>query len=195
MPTSTSLGWVLWPSLEKTVPTQLILMLTCSAAIALLAQLSIDLPFTPVPITGQTLGVLLTGALLGSKRGALTLFLYLLEGLGGLPVFAGGKSGFMVVLGPTGGYLIGFIVAAFMIGYLCERGLDRTWKTALIPFLIGYFFIFLFGVSWLSFFVGKDLALTSCLLPFLPGAALKISLAAALFPSAWQMIRAEEGLL
>ena len=94
-----------------------------SLLLALLARLSIPVPFSPIPITGQTFGILFLGALLGSRIGALSVIMYIMEGTIGLPVFAGGSIGFLYLLGPTGGYLIGFIPAIYLIGYLSERGL------------------------------------------------------------------------
>ena len=102
-----------------------------------MAQVRIPLPFTPVPITGQTFAVLLVGAVLGSRRGAASLLLYLMQGLVGLPFFAGGTSGLAILLGPTGGYLVGFIVAAYLVGLLAARGLDRRIPSALLAFLAG----------------------------------------------------------
>ncbi|GAB4527565.1 MAG: biotin transporter BioY [Anaerolineales bacterium] len=167
----------------------LLLILSGSLLVALLAQVRISLPFTPVPITGQTMGVLLTGALLGSRRGTAALLLYLLEGLAGLPVFAGGAGGAAHLMGATGGYLLGFVLAAWLVGALCERGLERTWRTAWLPFLAGEALIYLAGVPWLAFFVGgMHKAVTLGLLPFLPGDALKAMLAAALLPAAWHWL-------
>ncbi len=156
---------------------------------ALTARVAIPLPFTPVPITGQTLGVLLTAALLGSRRGALAMALYVAEGAAGLPVFAFGASGLRVVLGPTGGYLLGFVVAAWVVGLLCERGLDRRLHTSVLAMAIGNFVIYLFGASWLSGFVGFQAALVQGVLPFLVGDAVKIALAAAAMPGAWLFLR------
>ena len=103
--------------------------------IATLAQVKIPIPFTPVPLTGQTFAVLLVGAALGSKRGAISLVLYTLMGALGLPFFAGGASGLAYLSGPTLGYLVGFIAAAYVIGLLAERGLERSVRTSLIPFV------------------------------------------------------------
>lgn len=166
-----------------------IFILSFTFAIAALAQLAFYLPFTPVPITGQTLCVLLAGATLGSRRGAICVGIYIIEGLCGLPFFAGGRSGPVVLFGPTGGYLIGFIVAAYGVGYLCEKGLDRRWKTVLPVFLIGHLLIFSIGCFWLSFFVGWQAALTAGLWPFIPGEVLKTLLAATLLPSAWRFLK------
>ncbi len=155
--------------------------------VALLAQVRIPLPFTPVPITGQTFAVLLVGAALGAGRGAAALMLYLTMGLGGLPVFAGGAAGFAHLTGPTGGYLIGFVLAAYVIGRMAERGLERTIRTSFLPFLVGTAIIYLAGVSWLALYIGLPAAVEKGLLPFLIGDALKLLLASIALPSAWKL--------
>lgn len=154
----------------------------------LAAQVEIRLPGTPVPITGQTFAVLLTGALLGSRLGSLALIAYLAEGLAGLPVFAGGKGGLAPLMGPTGGYLLGFVVAAYVVGRLAERGWDRRFWTTTLARLAGNVVIYAAGVSWLARFVGPDQALSLGLLPFLPGDLLKLILAGALLPAGWRLI-------
>ncbi|MBM4425135.1 MAG: biotin transporter BioY [Chloroflexi bacterium] len=165
------------------------LVIIGSLFVAALAQISLPLPFTPVPITGQTFAVLLVGAALGSKRGASSLALYLAEGAAGLPVFAGGASGLAKLVGPTGGYLIGFAAASFVVGLLAERGLDRNWKTAILPFLAGTLVIYLCGAAWLSAFVGFDNALIAGVYPFLIGDTIKLILAAIVLPSAWAITK------
>ncbi len=167
----------------------LLLVFTGSVLVALLAQVRIPLPFTPVPITGQTFGVLLIGASLGSKRGAASLLLYLAEGLAGLPAFAGGASGFSALAGPTGGYLIGFVAAAYLVGLLAERGLDRRFLSALPIFLAGEAVIYLFGVSWLSILIGVQKAFVDGLFPFLVGDGLKLIAAALTLPAAWKLVK------
>ena len=156
--------------------------------IALAAQVAIPLPFSPVPITGQTLAVLFTGALLGSRRGGLCLLLYLAEGAAGLSVFAGGTAGLARLTGPTGGYLVGFVAGAFLMGLLAERGWDRRVETTLVAMLVGNTAIYAFGLPWLACFVGGARVLASGLLPFIPGDLLKLLLATALLPSAWRML-------
>src|SRR6266540_3630224 len=131
-----------------------ILILLGALLVAALAQVEIPLPFTPVPITGQTFGVLLVGAALGSKRGAASLVSYLALGLFGLPFFAGGAHGLNILIGATGGYLIGFVIAAYVIGLLAERGLERSMRTSIIPFLVGTVIIYVCGVAWLAAFLG-----------------------------------------
>ncbi len=166
-----------------------LLILTGSLLVALLAQVKIPLPFTPVPITGQTFAVLLVGGALGSRRGVASLLVYLAAGAVGLPVFAGGAAGALVLVGPTGGYLIGFIAAAYLVGRLAERGLDRRFFTALAVFLAGEVVIYLFGLPWLSVYVGVRQALADGLFPFLIGDAIKLLAAALALPTAWKLAR------
>lgn len=156
---------------------------------ALAAQLRVPLPFTPVPITGQTFAVLLAGAALGSRAGAASQGLYVLLGLAGFPVFQNGNGGWSYATGPTLGYLIGFIVAAAAVGYLAERKQDRTIATALPAFLAGTAVIYLFGVSWLMLSLPTDLtdALVKGLAPFVVGDLLKVALAGTLLPAAWKL--------
>jgi biotin transport system substrate-specific component len=179
---------ILWPS--GSWVRDVILVIAGSLFVALLAQISIPLPFTVVPITGQTFGVALTAAVLGGKRGALALITYLGEGAVGLPFFAGGAGGYLKIIGPTGGYLVGFVVAAFVVGSLCERGWDRSIPNAALAFLIGDALIFLCGVPWLAVSLGlsPDRALASGLLPFIPGDLIKISLATLVINGLWQII-------
>lgn len=157
-----------------------------SLFVAAMAQLSI--PLQPVPVTGQTFAVLLVGMVLGSRRGALALVAYLGEGLAGLPVFAEAKSGLATMLGPTGGYLVGFIAAAWVVGLLAERGFDRSLFKALIAMAAGNLVIYAFGLTWLATQVGFANALVFGLYPFLIGDALKAGLAALLLPSAWRLV-------
>jgi biotin transport system substrate-specific component len=177
---------VLAPALPRWA--DLALVVGASAFVALMAQIAIPLPFSPVPITGQTFAVLLVGAALGSRRGALAMSAYLLEGLAGLPVFAGGMAGPAVLIGPRGGYLIGFIAMAWLVGWLSERGLDRRIGTALIAFVLGEAVLYLCGVSVLAIFVGAKNAPALGLLPFLPGDAIKVALAALALPAAWRIV-------
>lgn len=165
-----------------------LLILGFSLVNALAAQVEVRLPFTPVPITGQTFAVLLTGLLLGGRLGALALIAYLAEGLIGLPFFAGGKSGIAYALGPTGGYLLGFVISAYVVGRLAERGWDRRVWTALLAMIAGNLIIYAAGLSWLVQFVGPDRVLALGLLPFLLGDALKIVLAALALPAGWKLL-------
>ncbi len=164
------------------------LIILGSLFVAALAQVEILLPFTPVPITGQTFGVLLVGAALGSKRGAASLGLYLAEGAIGLPFFAGGAHGLSVLTGATAGYLLGFVGAAYVIGQLAERGLERSVRTSFIPFLVGTLIIYICGVSWLAIVVGSfSKAVTLGLVPFVIGDIIKLFAAALALPAAWNL--------
>jgi len=165
----------------------LILLITGVILVAVLAQGKIPLPFTPVPLTGQTFAVLLVGATLGSKRGAASLTLYIALGALGLPFFAGGASGMAYLSGPTLGYLIGFVVAAYIVGKLAERGLERNLRTSLIPFIVGTLIIYLFGAGWLAILFGVEKALALGVLPFLIGDLIKMVLAALVLPGAWKL--------
>ncbi|MBK9927977.1 MAG: biotin transporter BioY [Anaerolineales bacterium] len=166
----------------------LFLIVLGSLLLAGLAQ--IEIPLMPVPITGQTFGVLLIGAALGSKRGAATMILYITEGAMGLPFFAGGASGLGILTGATAGYLVGFVVAAYVIGWLAERGLERSVRTSIIPFLAGTVIIYIFGVAWLSTVVGGlGKAIEFGMLPFLFGDAVKLILASLALPSAWKLAK------
>jgi len=159
-----------------------------SVFLALSAQVAVPLPFSPVPLTGQTLGVLLLGLVLGHRRGAASVLTYLLEGSVGLPVFAGGTGGLPVLLGPTGGYLIGFVAAAYVMGLLAERGWDRTRVTTLLAMMIGNGVIYVCGLPWLSIFVGADKVIALGLLPFLFGDLVKAGVAIALVPVGWRLL-------
>src|ERR687894_1879519 len=164
-----------------------VLVVAFSAFVALMAKVAI--PLWPVPLTLQTLAVLLTGAALGSRRGALALLVYLAEGAVGLPVFAGG-AGIVYMLGPTGGYLVSYPVAAGLVGWLAERGWDRklVWTTAAMT--LGLLVIYAFGVVWLAGFLG-DLwtALVQGMLIFIPGDLVKIAIAALALPGGWALVR------
>ncbi|GAP06219.1 MAG TPA: biotin transporter BioY [Anaerolinea thermolimosa] len=175
----------LWPNIDR--KREVILILGCSWLIALSAQVVI--PLQPVPVTGQTLGVLLAGALLGSKRGAMTVLTYLLQGVLGLPVFAGGTSGLARVFGPTGGYLLGFVVAAFVVGWLSERGWDRRFITMIFSMLIGNAVIYTLGLPWLAIYVGWGSVMKLGLVPFIAGDILKVILAAMILPQIWRWVK------
>jgi biotin transport system substrate-specific component len=182
---------------QRGVLADVLLILLGSLFVAAMAQLSI--PLQPVPVTGQTFAVLLVGMVLGSRRGALALGAYLVEGVAGLPVFAEAKSGLLTVLGPTGGYLIGFIAAAWVVGILAERGFDRSLPKTLFAMVAGNLVIYMFGLAWLAFGfavisksdfsgIGLENALVYGLYPFLVGDGLKAILAALLVPGAWKLI-------
>jgi biotin transport system substrate-specific component len=190
-----TLGWTVSQrlGLRPGLLTDALLVTAGSLLVALFAQIQIILPFTPVPITGQTFAVLLLGAALGGRRAAASLLLYLLEGAMGLPVFAGGSAGLLRLAGPTGGYLVGFLPAAYLVGLLAERGLDRRWYSALPVFLLGQLVLYTVGVIWLSTFVGLGQALIAGLWPFIVLDAAKAVLAAVALPSAWKLVGALPG--
>ena len=171
--------------------TDALLVLGGAALVALLAQ--VEIQKLPVPWTLQTLGVLLVGAALGWKRGGLALLAYLAAGAVGLPVLSGGGAGFAKLVGPTGGYLAGFVLAAALVGWLVQRfGLDRRVGGAALAMLAGNVVIYALGLPWLSHVIpalkGQAL-LAAGLTPFLLGDALKLMLAALLLPGAWTLLR------
>ncbi len=160
---------------------------------ALAAQISIPLGFTPVPITGQTFAVLLAGGVLGANRGALSMGLYVALGAIGLPFYADGDGGWTIATGATAGYLVGFIVAAFVVGKMAEHGQDRKLSTSLPAFLAGSLIIYAFGAAWLAYDLGLPLtadagepsAISLGVAPFLVGDMIKALLAGAVLPAAW----------
>jgi len=163
-----------------------LLILGASVVTALAAQIAIPVPWSPVPITGQTWAVLLSGAVLGTRRAFLAQALYLLEGAAGMPVFAGLSAGIGVLAGPTAGYLIAFPFAAALTGALAERGWDRRFVTMVAAMLIGSVVIFTLGLANLSRFLPGEQLLAAGLLPFVPGDLIKSALAALVFPSVWR---------
>lgn len=172
-----------------------VLLLTVMTAAA--AQVSIPVPFTPVPFTLQPMVVLLGGAVLGSRLGMSAQVLYLLAGIAGLPVFAASAvlpQGVMRLLGPTGGYLMSYPFAAFLTGLLAERGFDRRYVTSVVAMAAGLTVVFACGVLWLALWArpaaGLDAALRTGLYPFIPADIFKILLAAAVMPALWRLTRA-----
>jgi biotin transporter BioY len=156
---------------------------------ALAAQIVI--PIRPVPITGSTFAVLLTGALLGSRLGAMAMIIYLLEGASGLPFFYGGHGGFSHLLGPTGGYLVAFPAAAFVPGAFSENGWDKRFATAVVAMAVGSLVILLAGWAWFAVITNSSLlaAFQISVAKFIPGDIVKILLAAALLPSGWALLK------
>ena len=154
------------------------------------AQVFVPLPFTPVPISGQPFAVLLVAAALGPARGVASMGLYVLLGLVGLPFYAEGASGPQVALGATGGYLAGFVAAAWVVGHLARRGSDRKVLGTVGTYALGSLVIYAFGVPWLGVTLGVGLgeALMLGLVPFLVGDAVKAALAGALLPAAWRLV-------
>ncbi len=172
-----------------------VLLLAVMTAAA--AQVSVPLPFTPVPFTLQPMVVLLGGAVLGSRLGLAAQLVYLLAGIAGLPVFAASPvlpQGLLRLLGPTGGYLMSYPLAAFVTGLLAERGFDRRYVTSVLAMAAGLLLVFGGGVLWLAFSgrpaIGMAAALEAGFFPFIPADAFKILVAAAVMPALWRLTRA-----
>jgi biotin transport system substrate-specific component len=163
-----------------------LLALVGSLLVAVSAQFQV--PMVPVPMTMQSFAVLVIGAAYGARLGAATLLLYMAEGALGLPVFAGMKGGAAHLVGPTGGYIVGFVLAASVVGGLAERGWDRSVVWTTLAMLIGKVFIFVPGVLWLGALIGMEKALSLGFVPFVPGIFLKVALAVAVLPGAWWLI-------
>lgn len=184
-----SLAAVLWPARRAPAlraARAVLLALVGSLLIAVCAHIKV--PMVPVPMTMQTFAVLLVGMAFGFRLGLATVLLYLAEGLAGLPVFTNPGAGPAYLLGPTGGYLIGFAVAAALVGWLGGRGWDRSVWTATVAMTLGTACIFVLGVGWLATLIGVDQAIAAGLTPFVYGAAAKILLAALLLPVAWSLV-------
>ena len=180
---------VLVPTIKDSWTKKLVLILIGTILISLSAK--IQVPFYPVPMTMQTFVILGIGMAFGWKMGGLTVFFYLIEGALGLPVFAGtpGKGlGIAYMVGPTGGYLIGFVLATCTVGYLGERGLDRTFWTTFLAFSIGTILIFLCGYTWLSSLIGYEKAFMYGVLPFFWSELFKIALATAVLRVSWRYL-------
>lgn len=170
----------------------LVLIVSGAALTAVAAQIAV--PLWPVPITGQTLAVLLVGASLGALRGALSMVVYAAMGVVGLPVFSDASSGWSVVLGPTGGYILGFILSAALTGWIAQRAWDRKIVAAFLSFTAGTVVTFAVGLPWLAAVLQLDLAqtLASGLLPFIPGGIIKALLAAAILTLTWRALGSDE---
>jgi biotin transport system substrate-specific component len=182
---------LLWPARDRTAAFRAaILVLAGSALLALSAKIQVPLP--PVPMTLQTLVVLLIGATYGWRLGGATVLLYLAEGMLGLPVFANTPPAApspAYLLGPTGGYLAGYLAAAIVMGLLAERGWDRSLGRVVVMMTIGHAIIFAFGLAWLAYLVGPATAWLVGAAPFLVGTVLKTALAVALMKAAWTLVR------
>lgn len=168
----------------------LVLVLAGAVLVGLCAQLTVPLPFTPVPITGQTFGVLLAGAALGWRRGVASMLVYAAAGVAGLPWFAGHVGGTSILFGPSFGYVIAYPVAAGLVGWLAARGLDRTPLRTFAVMIAGSAVIYAGGLPWLMVNLHAGLArgLNLGVTPFLPGDALKALAAALLLPSSWALV-------
>ena len=153
----------------------------------LIVSAKVQLPFYPVPMTMQTLVVLLIGMTYGPYLAAVTISLYIIQGVMGFPVFAGG-GGIAYIVGPTGGYIIGFLISATFLGLLANRGWGKTWKTSAISMIAGVFIIFLSGISWLSVYIGFENAILKGFIPFIYADCLKIIIASFVMPTAWSFV-------
>lgn len=173
-----SLAAVWWPGTRHNRIVRAVLLAVCGSLL-LTFSAKFKVPYWPVPVTMQTFVVLTLGMLYGWRHAAAAVLLYLGEGAVGLPVFAGG-GGIAYMAGPTGGYLLGFLVAAVVAGFMAERGMDKNFLWALVALLIADMLIFVFGVGWLAKFIGVEKALAAGLTPFLFGELSKIILAAAI---------------
>ena len=178
-----------WPQSRAQLATKGLLVVLGVALLTLAAK--VQVPFWPVPMTLQTMVVLLIGATYGARLAGITLGSYLAIGAVGLPVFASG-GGVAYMFGPTGGYLLGFLVAAVLLGYLADRGMGRSFFSALLLFAIGEIVIFALGIAWLATLIGVDRAIAGGLVPFIPAEILKVALASAILFGAWRRSQSSE---
>jgi biotin transport system substrate-specific component len=183
----TTLAAALWTRTTTSRLHQVLLVVLGTVLLAISAQ--IQVPFWPVPMTMQTFMVLIIGATYGWRLGAATMIAYIVEGVVGLPVFAQFSAGAHVMAGPTAGYLVGFIAAALVTGYLAERGFGRNLATALVSFAVGTVVIFALGLAWLASLIGVEAAITHGLMPFILSEPTKVALATLLLPTCWKLVR------
>jgi biotin transport system substrate-specific component len=179
--------------LPRSLAVDAALVVAGAAMTAGLAQVAI--PLWPVPITGQTLAVLLVGASLGAVRGALSMVLYALVGLAGAPVYSDHTAGAAVLLGPTGGYLVGFVLAAGFTGWLAQRQWERRFLAGMLAFVAGSGVVFLVGLPWLkaSLDLSWQQTIASGLTPFLVGGVIKAVVAALALRGAWALVARADG--
>ena len=178
---------VLADVVPRSVLADVALVLGAAALVGALAQLSFHLANNPVPVTGQTLGVMLTGTALGWRRAGLALSLYLVAGVAGVPWFADHPSGYVTA---TFGYLIGFVVAGSVLGWLASRGTDRTMSRAVVSMVTGDVLIFIFGVTWLKFAIHASVsqAIAFGFTPFVWGEVIKATVSGVVLPSSWRLV-------
>ena len=184
-----SLAAALWPAGSHAALRNVILAV--AGSLMLWVSAKVQVPMWPVPMTMQTFAVLVIGMAFGWKLGGATVLLYLAEGAFGLPVFAGTPEkgiGLAYMAGPTGGYLVGFVLSAIVVGRLASMGWDRSIPMTAVAMIVGTVLIFLPGLLWLSALIGVEKAIQFGLTPFLVGAVLKIALAAAVLPYAWKLV-------
>jgi biotin transport system substrate-specific component len=180
--------------------THIVLIVAGSAFVAVSARLSWEFSFSTVPVTGQTFAVLLMGALLGSRLGAATMVAYLAEGAAGFPVFAGGHGGISAIATPSGGFIFGFIIMAFIVGWFAERGWDRT-RWIMLPMLLGNAVLYIPGLIWLHAqfsIVGMPISWSTTLdyglWPFIPGDLAKLVAASLVLPAGWAVVERLRGV-
>jgi biotin transport system substrate-specific component len=171
--------------ITRTLATDVALVVGGAAVVAVAAQIAV--PLWPVPITGQTFAVLVVASALGAVRGTLAMALYAVLGIVGLPIFSDASSGLSIVAGPTGGYIIGFVFSAALVGWIAERSGDRKYLGATLAFAAGTVVTFAFGLIWLSASLNLNLeqTLQGGLYPFIIGGIVKSLLAAAIIPTVW----------
>ncbi|MCP8939282.1 biotin transporter BioY [Alsobacter sp. SYSU M60028] len=195
-PSSTTLVSAIWPARADLGGVLRAVLLAVAGTALLTLSAKLKVPFYPVPMTMQTLVVLMLGAAYGSRLGAATVALYLLEGALGLPVFADTPErgiGLAYMMGPTGGFLVGFLAGAAIVGWLCERGLGRSLLGMLAAMTIGHLAIFAFGYGWLATLVGPTAAWAGGVAPFFLATALKTALGAVLVPALWSVADRRRG--
>ncbi len=174
---------------EKSVVKNVTLVVGLTLFTALCAQVSVPLPFTPVPLTLQTFAVLAGAAALGAERSVIAQVLYVVLAVAGAPVLAGGATGMKSITGPTGGYIIGFVAASYVVGRIAERWATRKVVTTVVAYVAGTAVVYALGVSWLSYATHMSVrdAVVAGMIPFLVGDALKALAAGAVLPSAWKL--------
>lgn len=185
---SSSLRATVFP--RSSALTQALFIIGGVGFIAALAQISLPIPGSPVPVTGQTLAALLIGTTYGARLGFITFSTYLLVGIAGAPIFAGSTHGIERVTGATGGYLVGMLLASFVLGYLADRKADQSFKTSFPALILGDLIIFTFGLLWLraSLDLSWSATIAAGLTPFILGELLKIAITATSLPLIWRRI-------
>ncbi len=175
---------------RSTVASQISLILTGTVFLAVMAQIAFPIPGSPVPFTGQTLGVLLLGTAYGAGLGASTVAFYLLMGMAGAPIFSSGTSGIERIVGPTGGYLVGMFISSLVLGALAGRKWDQKIKTVIPTMIIGNLIIFAIGLLWLNQYTGQSWLWTfeKGFTPFIFGEIIKIAIASTALPAVWKYV-------
>ena len=175
---------------RSTVASQISLILTGTVFLAVMAQIAFPIPGSPVPFTGQTLGVLLLATAYGAGLGASTVAFYLLKGMAGAPIFSSGTSGIERIVGPTGGYLVGMFISSLVLGALSGRKWDQKIKTVIPTMIIGNLIIFAIGLLWLNQYTGQSWLWTfeKGFTPFIFGEIIKIAIASTALPAVWKYV-------